>query len=217
MRFEQGKRLALLFILIGIALACRTADVIVAEATLTPTRTPRPTRTPVPTDTATAVPTDTPTEAPTDTPTRKPVVVRPRTPTPKPAPQPVNTPGPTVSNMEFHANAPFPCTHAGNTYIKGTVYLDKNDPNSRYSGAIVALGPPDGSTVYATYKTGYDGVYAFILSAPTDPAGAVGYFGVWLVTPSMVRKSDIGGPIHTNGLPASDPTSCWASGVDFWK
>lgn len=118
--------------------------------------------------------------------------------------------------MEFHVNPPFPCTHAGNTYLKGTVYLSKTDATQVYVGAIVALGPPDGSIIYDQQKTGGDGQYTFTLSSGSDP-GRVGNWGLWLITPSGVRKSDIGGPINTNGLPASDPASCWTSGVDFWK
>ncbi len=102
------------------------------------------------------------------------------------------------------------------TYLKGTVYLDKNDPNSRYVGAIVALGPPDGSTIYAMVKSDDYGQYTFVLSGEGQPPNK-GTWALWLVTPSGERKSDIGGPIVTNGLPAGDPSSCWASGVDFWK
>lgn len=134
------------------AFACRTADVLVAEqATVTPTRTPRPTRTPIPTATDTPVPTDTPTPEPTATSTRRPTVrPTPRPPTEVPAPVVV---APTTSPFEFHVNPPFPCEHSGLTYLKGTVYLDKNDPTNVYVGAIVALGPPDGSTIYDRQKT----------------------------------------------------------------
>jgi hypothetical protein len=116
--------------------------------------------------------------------------------------------------MEFHVN-PATCAHAGQTYIKGTVYLDKNNPSARYSRAIVDLGPPDGSTVYATVLTDDTGSYTFVLGdmGVANP----GFWGVWLVDPAQHRKSDIGGPIHTNSLPDGDPNSCWAGNVDFWK
>jgi hypothetical protein len=140
--------------------------------------------------------------------------VRPTAKPPTPIPQPVAA-APTTSPFEFHVNPPIPCTHSGLTYLKGTVYLDKNDPTNIYVGAIVALGPPDGSTIYDRQKTNDLGQYAFILSQPGH--GTVGNYGLWLITPSDVRKSDIGGPINTNDLPADNPASCWASGVDFWK
>jgi hypothetical protein len=215
---KRGTVLVISTLLLLITLACRTADVFVAQATLTPTRTPRPTYTPIPTPTDTPVPTNTPTPRPTATATRRPVVVRP--PTAKPAapaaPQPAApaAPQPAVSNMEFHVNPPF-CSHSGMTYIKGTVYNDKSNPDDRYAQAIVVMGAPDGNTIYGDpVKAGDDGVYTFILNSN----GAYpGNFGVWLVDPTMKRKSDIGGPIVTNNLGPDDPKSCWAGGVDFWK
>ncbi len=199
------------------ALACRTGDMFIAQATATPTRPPRPTFTPIPPPTDTPVPTDTSTPEPTATATRRPAATRkPVVPTPKPAPQATPVPQPTVSPYEFHANAPAPCTHAGNTYLKGTVYLDRNDSSQRYAGAIVALGPPDGSTIYTVVKADDYGEYTFTLSAAGQPPSS-GTWAIWLVDPSYKRKSDISGMIVTNGLPASDPTSCWTSGVDFWK
>ena len=196
------------------ALACQPVALFVAQATVLPTRTPRPTFTPIPPATDTPVPTKTATAAPTDTPTKKPTLrptLRPPTATPKPA----GPPPPTTSPYEFHANPPLPCAHSGHTFIKGTVYLDKNDPNSKYVGAIVALGPPDGSTIYTIVLTDIYGQYTFTLS--DDGQSHPGTWAVWLVTPSNVRKSDIGGPIVTNSLGADDPNSCWAGGVDFWK
>ncbi|MDO8624723.1 MAG: hypothetical protein Q7R47_01470, partial [Candidatus Diapherotrites archaeon] len=87
--------------------------------------------------------------------------------------------------------------------------------SDRYVGAIVALGPPDGSTIYDIVQTDGMGEYTFVLSE--QGVGRSGTWAVWLVDPSHRRKSDIGGPIITNGLPAENPSSCWASGVDFWK
>ena len=210
---QWGMRLTFAVMLLAGALACHTTDVLLAQATVTPTRTPRPTLTPIPTMTATPVPTLTATAAPTVTPTRKPPTPRP--PTPKPptaAPKPVTQP--TVSTMEFHVNPPT-CTHSGDTTIKGTVYNDKNDPNNRYIGAIVALGAPDGSSMYVDpVLTDGMGEYTFVLAAQQARPGN---WGVWLVTPAHVRKSDVGGPINTNDLPAENPASCWAGSVDFWK
>ncbi len=120
---------------------------------------------------------------------------------------------PVVSSMEYHVNPPS-CAHSGMTYIKGIVYNDKNDPSQRYEGAIVALGPPDGSTIYDKVKSEWDGTYTFILN---DKGPRPGTWGVWLVTPSDARKSDIGGPIVTNSLGPDNPAACMAGSVDFWK
>ncbi len=215
-------RLALAAVVLLGSLACNAASGFIAQATVTPTQTRRPTFTAVPVDTDTPAPV--PTKAPTlrvRTPTRRPPTPRPPTPKPTAAPVPPTAPpAPTGSTYEFHANAPLPCGHASKavtngTYLKGTVYLARNDPSQRYAGAIVALGPPDGSTVWDTVKTGANGVYTFILSSPGQPRP--GTWALWLVDPSLRRKSDIGGPIVTNDLPDSDPNSCWVSGVDFWK
>ncbi len=213
---KWGIRLSIAAVLLMGVLACDAGDVLVAFATVTPTRTPRPTFTVIPTATNTPVPTNTatlaPTLEPTKTATRRPTVrptARPPTATPKPS-----APQPTVSTMEFHVNSPT-CTHSGLTFLKGTVYLDRNDPSQRYYRAIVALGPPDASTVYATVLTDGMGEYTFVLGE--NGKAVPGYWGIWLVTPSMVRKSDIGGPIATNNLGPENPNACWAGGVDFWK
>jgi hypothetical protein len=196
------------------ALACQTTDQFIALATATRTRTPRPTLTPLPINTDTPTPSPTLRATATFTPTLRPPTARPATAKPPTAPPKPIVQQPTVSNMEFHVNPPT-CSHSGMTFIKGTVYLNKNDPSQRYEGAIVALGPPDGSTIYAVVKSEWDGTYTHILG---DPGQArPGNWGVWLVTPSMVRKSDIGGPIVTNGLGPDDPKACWAGSVDFWK
>lgn len=184
--------------------------------TPTETRTPRPTITPIPTATETPTPTPTDTATPQTTATATRRLPTPRPPTPRPptaGPPPISPP--TVSPFEYHANSPLPCAHSGIAFLKGTVYLDKNDLNSKYVGAIVALGPPDGSRIYDVIKTDSYGEYTFVLGDAGQPKP--GNWGIWLVDPSLKRKSDIGGPIVTNGLPASDPTSCWSSGVDFWK
>ena len=211
MFLKWGTRIALATLLFMAVLACRTADVFIAQATRTPTRTPRPTYTPLPPPTDTPTPTETATPKPTATATRRPPTPRP----PTRVPQPTAPPAPTVSPFEFHANPPLPCSHSGLTFLKGTVYLDKNDPNSRYVGAIVALGPPDGSTIYDIVQTDGNGEYTFVLGGPGQ--AKPGTWGIWLVDPSHNRKSDIGGPIVTNDLPADNPNSCWAGGVDFWK
>ncbi len=214
---KWGVRLSIAALLLMGTLACDASDLFLAMATATPTRTPRPTFTLIPTSTNTPLPTITATRAPTTTPTKTATLRPTLRPTPKPAtatPKPAGPPPPTVSTMEFHVSPPT-CTHSGLTYLKGTVYLDKNDPSQRYYRAIVALGPPDGSTIYATVLTDGMGEYTFVLG---DTGKAVpGNWGLWLVTPSMVRKSDIGGPINTNNLGPDNSSACWAGGVDFWK
>ena len=210
--FKWPTRVALAAMIFFGAFACRTADELIALATETPTRTPRPTITSTPPPTETPVPTFTATPTPTARPTIKPPTPRPPTARPATAaPKPNQT---AVSAFEFHANAAT-CVHSGLTFLKGTVYLDRNDPNQRYVGAIVAMGAPDGSTIYQMIKTDDMGEYTFILSDTGQ--GRQGTWGLWLVTPAGQRKSDIGGPIVTNGLPEEAPNSCWAGSVDFWK
>lgn len=214
---KPGMRLALAAVLFVGALACNPVNLFIAQATVTPTRTPRPTFTPLPKATDTPPPTATALPLPTTAPTQKPPTLKPATPrqpTATRAVQPTAPPQPTVSAFEFHATL-LECSHSGLTFLKGTVYNDKNDPNNRYAGAIVALGPPDGSTIYDVIKTDSYGEYTFVLS---DPGQArPGTWALWLVDPSHRRKSDIGGPIVTNNLPADNPSSCWAGGANFWK
>lgn len=214
---KRGMFLALVLVAQS-TLACETANLLIAQATVTPTRTPRPTFTLMPTITNTPPPSPTlaPTlPPPTVPPTQRPATARPPTARPATAvPKPTNPPALTVSPYEFHVS-PVKCEHSGKTFIKGTVYLDKNDPNQRYVGAIVALGSPDGGTIYVDpIKTDDYGGYTFILN---DQGARPGTWGVWLVDPSHKRKSDIGGPITTNDLGPDNPAACWAAYVDFWK
>ncbi len=216
---KWGMKLVLAAIVMFGVLACDAGELVaLVSPSPTPTRTPRPTFTPIPTATNTPLPTKTNTPVPTPTrsrtPTRRPATRVPTKP-PTAVPPPPAPPQPTVSSMEFHVNPPT-CTHSGMTYIKGTVYLDRNDPNNRYQGAIVVLGPPDGSTIYGDpVKTDGMGEYTFVLSEPGQ--ARPGTWAVWLVTPSLVRKSDIGGPITTNNLGPENPAACWAGSVDFWR
>ena len=127
-----GVRLGLAAMIFIGALACRTADVFVAQATVTPTRTPRPTFTPLPPPTNTPAPSPTnpppPTvvpKTPTRTPTRRPPTPKPPAPPPA-APQPTAVP---ASTYEYHVNPPHGvtdntrrCEHSGMTYFKATVY-----------------------------------------------------------------------------------------------
>ena len=208
---KWGMKVALAAMLFGVMLACRTSDVVlIAQVTVTPTRTLRPTPTDIPPATQTPVPTQTLPPTATATATRRPPTPRPPTPKPPAAPPPT-----AISSFEFHANPPLPCAHSGLSFLKGTVYLNRNDPNSKYVGAIVALGPTNASTIYDVVKTNDYGEYTFVLGAEGE--AKPGTWGIWLVDPSHKRKSDIGGPITTNALGPGDPGACWAGGVDFWK
>lgn len=218
---KRGMLLLLAAVMFLGTLACNATNLFLAQAqpTVPPTRTPRPTFTPIPPATDTPQPTLTPVPPPTAAPTKPPTArpATPRPPTARPAtsaPVPPPPPQPTVSPYEFHANPPT-CAHSGKTFIKGTVYNDKNDPNNRYAGAIVALGAPDGSTMYVDpVKTEWNGEYTFILS---DQGARPGTWALWLVDPSHKRKSDISAPITTNNLGPDNPAACWAGSVDFWK
>jgi hypothetical protein len=197
---KSRMRMAVIAALFLATLACRTANVFIAQATEVPPPPPtrsRPTFTPNPTATDTPLPTKTPLPTTTRRPTARPPTPRP--PTPIPIPQPVAVaptaiPAPTVSTMEFHARQlgcsnPTITTNSG-TFLKGTVYNDRNNPGDLYAGAIVALGSPDGNTIYQIVQTGDTGQYTFILS---DPGVArPGTWAIWLVDPSRNRKSDIG-------------------------
>lgn len=208
---KRGTRLAFAIMLFAGALGCHITDTFLAQATVTPTRTPRPTLTPIPSATATQVPTMTATPAPTSTSTRRPATARPPTAKPPPTAAPVNQP--TVSTMEYHVNPPT-CAHSGDTTIQGTVYLSKSDPSQRYYRAIVALGAPDGSTIYVDpLFTDGNGQYTFVLAAQKSYPGN---WGVWLVDPSKKRKSDIG-VVTTNDYGPENPAACWSAVVDFWK
>ncbi len=219
---QRGARLVLGVLLIAGALACRAADTFIAQATTTPTRTPRPTFTPYPTVTDTPEPTLAPpptavpptaTRRPTARPTARP---SPRPPTAPPPPpvqvQPTQPPPPPVQ-YTYQAN-PASCVHSGDTYIKGAVYDNRDDPNSKTPGIRVALGPADGNTVWADVKTDDMGEYTFIIQTGSAKKGT---YYVWVLDASGKRISQIGGPINVNGLGPDAPGACWAGSVDFFK
>jgi hypothetical protein len=67
--------------------------------------------------------------------------------------------------------------HAGNTYIKGTVY-ESMDPSAGVTpGVRVALGGADGVNIWEQVKTDEYGQYTFTLSSPGQP----GRTGTWYV------------------------------------
>ncbi|MBI3537745.1 MAG: hypothetical protein HY070_09340 [Chloroflexi bacterium] len=200
--FARPKYFAIALALFTLTLACRTSDVMIAQFAPTATATrARPTLTPTLTQTPEPTATITRTRAPTARPTARP-------PTAPPAPPPVVSTFPYIYHAQFQK-----CEHAGDTYIKGTVYRDRNDPNSIVIGAIVVFsGSPDGAP--AEVQIMKEQSYTFILQAH---GASPGNFFVWVVDPSLKRISEISPIITFNNKPASDPTSCWAAVVDFWK
>ena len=202
-------RLALGAVLFAGALACRTADVFIAQATLIPTRTPRPTFTPIPSPTATAVPTATVRPSPTAT----------RKPTPRPTPRPTARPptpippppAATVFPYTFHAYFD-KCEHSGIAYIKGSVFADKNDLSSQMSGVKLRLSiSPDGASVGDVVS---EVEYTFILS---DSGPRPGTYYVWVIDDSGKRISEMSPPIVMNNLGPDNPNACWAAWLYFWK
>jgi hypothetical protein len=103
------------------------------------------------------------------------------------------------------------CSHAGDTYIKGSVYRDRNDPNSKIVGAILVFsGAPDGEPAGVVKS---EDTYTFILRAQ----GAYpGNFFVWVADPSLKRLSEMSPMISFNNKGSNDPGACWAAIVDFW-
>ncbi len=211
-------RFILAAIVLAGVLACRTTDMFVAQkASATSTRTPRATFTAMPSPTLTPVPIPTnppppPTTAPTRRPTARPT---PRPPTAPPPPAATAPPPPTAFPWTYHAN-PAGCAHAGNTYIKGSVYASSDPSSGKVPGQPMALGGADGSSVWVTVKTDDGGEYTFTLSAPGGGA-KVGTFYVWVIDSNGNRISEIGGPIVTNNLGPDAPGTCWNGWVDFWK
>ncbi len=228
---KWGARLALAFMFLG-ALACRTADVFVAQATVTPTRTPRPTFTaiPKPTDTPIPLPTATvppppplPTTAPTKVPTRVPTKAPTKAPTPVPPPPtvaivpPTAPPAPTVSQMAY-GQITRECVHAGNQYIKGKVYNGFGSDAQGVPGQMIALGGADGNNPWVAIRNQDDGFYTFTLSGVGEAPKSAGSYYVWMYDGSSGRRiSDVGGPISINPVGPDQPGACWAGSVDFWK
>lgn len=218
-------RLAMALVFMG-ALACRTADVFIAQATVTPTRSPKPTFTaaPKPTDTSAPLPTSTqaslppiaaplPTKAPTKAPTRAPT----RAPTPVPIPPtavipPTVLPSPTFLPVEFGQETRA-CIFADTQTIQGKVYTSRNSGATGLPGQMIALGGPDGSNVWQKVRNEDSGAYKFTITG-AEP----GTYYIWMYDSGSGRRiSDIGGPIKMNPVGADQAGTCWAGSVDFWK
>ncbi len=236
---QWGMRLALAVVLLGV-LACRTFDVFIAQATLTPTptRTVRPTFTPVPPDTSTPVPTNTrvvPTKAP-PAPTRRPATARP--PTPKPATaapvvvqQPTQPPKPAYEFSLIPASCPssdpdgpcnvqgggVQCHHSGSKHIKVLVFNDVHDPNSqRQNGKVRFSLSPDGTPLDPDEVNQWNGVAEKTLSADQDaPSKGNGTYYAWVIDDNGKRISDMSPAIVLNDRPAEDSAMCTVAMVIF--
>ena len=200
-----GARLALGALLFAGALACRTADVFIAQATTVPTKTPRPTFTPLPPPTDTPEPTATPPPKPTAT--RRPATPRPR-PTNTPVPPPPPPPQPTVPQYRYKS-ANKGCEHSGQTFIQGTIYHGTDHVNGV---TVVMSGSPDGPIAdQRDSGTDGDGFSSMIVNAGGASPGQSRW--VWVVENGK-RASDIV-QFDFNNLPDTNPASCWRGFVDF--
>ncbi len=201
-----GKRLALGAMFVFTLLACRTSDVLLAQNQPTPTRVVRPTFTPAP-PTATTAPTATRTRtrAPTARPTARPATA---------IPQPTAAPPP-VSSFPWTYHALFQkCEHSGNAYIKGAIYADKNDPDSKTPGLKVRLSwSPDAAPIVDVISEDF---YTFVLSGVGEGARPGTYY-VWVIDGSGKRISEVSPAIVMNNLGPDRPGACWAALVDFWR
>jgi hypothetical protein len=208
-----GARLTLAALFFAGALACRTSDVFVAQTkpTATATRTVRPTFTPIPPSPTpippTPIPQPTATVRPTLRPTARPTA-RPQATAVPPAPPPAQ---PTAFPYMYHAHFD-KCQHAGDTYIKGSIFADKNDLSTKTFGVKVRLStsPDGGSIVDVTSEDDY----SFILQANGPKPGT---FFVWVIDSSGKRISEVSPAINFNNLGPDKPGACWAAWVYFWK
>ncbi|MCL4394711.1 MAG: hypothetical protein M1482_07895 [Chloroflexi bacterium] len=200
-------RVALGLVLVAGALACRTTNVFLAEATKVPTRTPRPTFTPMPTETFTPVPTNTPLPTATKVPTRRPTA-RPR-PTNTPVPPPTAIPQPTTPQYRYKS-ANKGCDHSGQTFIQGTIY---DTSGNHVNGVTVVMsGSSDGAIADKRESgTDGDGFYSMIVNAAGASPGQSRW--VWVVDNGQ-RASDIV-QFDFNNLPDTNPSTCWRGFVDF--
>lgn len=204
-------RLALgVMLLIG-ALACRTSDIFLAQATVIPTRTVRPTFTPLPPPTDTPAPTATIPPSPTAKPTARPTL-RPtaRPPTPKPPPPPpAPVAQPTLPQLRYKSSFK-DCIHSGQTFIEGHVY---DNAGGFLNGVTVAMsGSPDGA-IADSKESGFsdDGKYSMIVNAFGASPGQSRW--VWVVENGK-RASDIV-RFDFNSLPDTNPATCWNGVADF--
>lgn len=201
-----GARLALGAVLLAAALACRTADVFVAQAPKpTSTRTPRPTFTPIPPATDTPEPTPTflptPTRRPTPRPTPRPTA-RPTVPPPPPPPAATTPP-------YRYQSANKGCEHSGQTFIQGTIYHGQDHVNGV---TVVMSGAPDGAIADQKVSgADGDGFYSMIVEAAGAAPGQKRW--VWIVENGK-RASDIV-EFDFNNLKEDNPASCWRGFVDF--
>ncbi len=189
------------------------------QATWTPTPTVTPTSTGTPTSTPTITSTPLPTNTPTNTPVpatatplptatrRIPTATR-RPPTPPPAPA-----SPYVYNVVRQG-----CSHAGGTFIEGTVWGSSG--GNPQAGMRVALssgpGPGRGDIYYVTsgQQGRSDGYYLHVINAN---GAAPGTYYVWVADANGNPLSDPNqAQVITNNIRnGDDPAACWRAVVDF--
>jgi hypothetical protein len=213
---ERGVVFAVGLLILMVMLACRVTDTFIAQgSTATPTRTPRPTFTPFPPPTDTPIPLPPTIPPASPQPTQKPPTVRPSPvptkkilPTVPPATQPA---APTAFPYTYHAYLQS-CVHAGDTYIKGSVISDKNDPNSKIAGVKLRMSwAPDGPSASDVTVAVDD--YTFILAVGGPKPGT---YYVWVMDDANRRISELG-KVVMNNLGPDDPNACWAAWLYFWK
>jgi len=203
MNVKQSTRIALLLMIVGAALACRTVDTI-AQLRPTPTITrprPAPTDTRGPTRFAHAPQTDTPAlvtvtenEIPTQVtadaqqaeatakPTSRPAAPPPPRPTAEPQP---TEPSPTTPQYEYQI-ADSRCGPNLRTYIEGYVYENGAPKN----GILVRIsqGPDGQPDPNPDYRTGTDprAGYFFHNIDANAPHGGTWY--LWLIDPATMQR-----------------------------
>ncbi|HZQ10080.1 MAG TPA: hypothetical protein VFD70_26120 [Anaerolineae bacterium] len=235
MNVKQSTRIALLLIIVGAALACRTADTI-SQIRSAPTNTrprPAPTDTRGPTRFAHAPQTDTPTEvtvaeneAPTETapeeqqaeptaePTTRPAAPPPQRPTAEP--QSTEPPPPTASQYKYQISDSR-CGPNVRTYIEGYVYEDGAPKN----GILVRIsqGPDGQPDPNPDYRTGTDprAGYFFQNIDANAPHGGTWY--LWLIDPETMQRISAIEIVKTDPTRVEDTEtssgSCQSAEVSF--
>ncbi len=234
MNGKQSTRIALLIVILGAALACRTVDTI-SQLRASPTSTrPRAARTATlgPTRQViarapTKIPTQEPTEAeaPTEAqqaeestsppePTEPPAAPPPAQPTEAPAP--TEPPAPTAPEFAYQVSDSR-CGPNVKTYIEGYIY-DNGEPKNDLLVRI-SQGPDGDPDPNPDYRTGTDqrAGYFFQNIDANAPHGGTWY--LWIIDPSTMKR------ISTIEIVKTDPTrvedtenssgSCQSAEVSF--
>ncbi len=104
------------------------------------------------------------------------------------------------------------CTYDKDTYVKGTVYRNRNDSTSGIVGAIVILSQTIDGPAFRIVKS--QETYTMIVRYGEPYATT---FYAWVVDPSLKRISEPSPAIRFNAKGPDDPDACWGAIVDFWK